>query len=291
MMAVIFVSCVDFLIMTETDGLSPLYCSLSDSLNIVESYTSNFKSSTQNDLLTIDETFTLNISREVSMSDTLTIVERFPSRVFDLLLIDTLGFVEAFTAYVNIPTVTETLVTTETFDVVVSKPSTDDLIIDETFTLNINRNLFCSDTLDVREGFSQFKPDPINSPPGYNTSTTTDPIIFKIGSRELSYRHYEFGNKQTLEFTRTNTRSKGGDLIIGPTQLEIETLNFTFLLLKEKECNDLQQFFRDTLGQQIEFRDHESKWWDGIVMNPDTQKVQTGRHTFTLQVTFEGVLQ
>lgn len=290
-MSVIFAGCVDFLIITETDHVSPLYLTVKDFLGTTETFDSNFKSSTQHDLFTVDETFTLNISRAVSMSDTIEFAERYPSRVFDLSAIDTMSWSEAYTLYLNTPTVTESLVATETFTAIVSKPTVDEVEFTESITLNINRNLTCSDVIDLREGYSQFKPDPVNAPPGYTNVTTTDPIVFKFGSRELNYRHYEFGNKQTVEFTRTNVRSKGGDLIIGPTKLEVETLNFSFLLLKEKECNDLQAFFRDTLGKEIEFRDHESQWWTGIVMNPDTQKVQTGRHTFTLSVTFEGGLQ
>ena len=48
-------------------------------------------------------------------------------------------------------------------------------------------------------------------------------------------------------------------------------------------------FFRTTLGKEIELRDHEGSWWDGVVLTPDAPRIQKGRNIFSLAVQFEGI--
>lgn len=290
-MAIIERSATDFLIFTEGDGLAPAYRGSSDRLDFVELFDSGQRKYDLFDVLTFNETYTRASDLNRSATDTLTFAERFLKNVSYRSASDVLNFSDTFQWYENFFTCGDTLTFTETYSFTISKSATDTLVFTETYGWTASRNFSCSDTLTFTEGYVQVQPDPWNPAYPIPNVTGNDPVVFKYGSTELTFRHYEFGNTESLEFTRVNRRTRGGDLLIGPITAQTETLNFTFNLCTQAQCDRLQKFFRDTLGREIEFKDHEGVWWDGVIMNPDTQKVQVGRNVFTISVQFEGARQ
>lgn len=282
---------VDLIIFTEASVTSPLYRDVIDALPITELVVHNQKNFVVFDGIAVGEANSYQLIRNRVGNDTITIVDSYKRGVVDRVGIDILIFAESHVKDINWYHSSDTLIFTETNTRTVSKPVNDTITFTETNSYTHKRNMSVTDTLTFTEGYTAYELDPYN--PWYTIPniTGTDPVILKSGVLEFSSRHYEFGNTEQLEFTRVSRETRGGDIITGPTTATIETLEFTFLQLSNALCNELQSFIRATLGKTVEFKDHEGVWWNGVIMNPETPTVQTGRHRFNVSIQFEGVRQ
>jgi hypothetical protein len=290
-MAVLERFAVDLIIFTEIDTVSPLYRHAQDDLLIVETYNHDQMNFGCRDNLSVVDFNSIQIIRHRAATDTITITDSYKRGVQDRAGIDTLIFIETFEVSEDWFHTSDTLTITETNDYTISTPVSDLIEFTESYDYNIIRNFSVTDEITITEGYNAYFPDPWNPSYTIPNITGTDPIMFRDGSLEYVSRHYEFGNTELVEFTRVIQESRGGDLIVGPITAQVETLNFNLLQLTESKCQELQEFIRTTLGKEIEFKDHEGVWWDGVIMNPGTNKVQTGRHKFTMSIQFEGTRQ
>jgi hypothetical protein len=104
------------------------------------------------------------------------------------------------------------------------------------------------------------------------------------------FRRPDLGNTDDLNFQRINRRSRGGDInIFRDTEwpkTETQSLKFTFT--KESDLRRLLNFIGFTLGQIIQYVDHEGVTWEGVIQNPTAEGTQTGRSIYEISIIFEG---
>lgn len=277
----------ELLTFTETVKTNPIGFVEAELLSFTEVSSNNLKSGGSSETLAFSESNILNKNQSVLGSDTLIFVESSSPRVYVQTFLEMLVFVEDQTLDVNLSQATDVLVFTET--VVANKiKTTSDLInFTESNALNKINNLVASDTLSFVEGDSRYKPTK-----KFVSETITvgsSDIRFKFGSRELTYRKYEFGNIENTNYSRINRKSAGGDLIVGAaSENTVTTLSFTIKELSCSDFDDLRKFLHDTVGELIEFRDHENVDWEGVVVTPNNGFNQISRSVYTASLEFQG---
>ena len=126
---------------------------------------------------------------------------------------------------------------------------------------------------------------------GVATLTLTHPFVTPTTTLVLT--NPNFGNTESLHFSRINRESRGGTLLIfrDPTWPERQALNITVDFLKEAQKASLLQFFQDSLGTEIGLLDNENRQWKGIVVNPDAEVTQVGKDNYSVTFEFEGEIQ
>lgn len=115
-------------------------------------------------------------------------------------------------------------------------------------------------------------------------------ITFTYKSINYQFRNPTIGNRDQLSFQRVNRRTRGGDLTIfrDTDWPKTEVLSLTFDFDKEEDYRRLLNLIKISIGDQINYLDHENKQWSGIIQNPDTEGSQAGLNSFQIQVLFEG---
>ncbi len=85
-------------------------------------------------------------------------------------------------------------------------------------------------------------------------------------------RNPEFGDRNTLTFTRINQTTRGGTLTVfaDPDWPKFQTLSVQVKALSDLAAAAVLQFLEDSLGQEIGLLDWEGRQWRGIITNPDT---------------------
>lgn len=277
----------ELLTFTESHSNNPFGRQVLDQLLFVETDHVNLKSRSGSDLLMFRESSILGKTLKKSGSDTLVFAEYASPRVYVFSEVENILFIENHNGYVG-DVGSDLLTFIETNDVQVVKVSSDTLVFVETDVLVKVRNLTGSDTLVFVEGNSVFKPTKkfIANPATLGSSD----IRLKFGSTQHTFRKYLFGNSESINYSRINRKSAGGDIIVAAASDNIvTTLAFTIRMLTCDDLAVLQQFLHDTVGQLIEFRDHENNNWEGVIVTPNNPQVQTGRNTYSLSLEFQGV--
>lgn len=101
-----------------------------------------------------------------------------------------------------------------------------------------------------------------------------DPIPSKtISLGGLVLRSPNLGNKDNYERTKINTKTRGGELLIGGPDFwpRSRIIELSFDTLKADEVNNLLSFLNDNLGKLIDFIDHENNHFSGIVITPSPE--------------------
>ena len=160
--------------------------------------------------------------------------------------------------------------------VTVARPVSHLFIMTSTATYTIRRNLSASNVLSLVNAVSGFKLDPRiilgEIPPIIPRSTVT----LEFGTRTLELPSPDFGNKDTIELTRINRYTRGGDLVVfrDPKWPKNETLTYTFSNLKESQSQALLQFIAASLGQDITIKDYDTRTWIGYIVTPNAEVLQ-----------------
>ncbi len=104
------------------------------------------------------------------------------------------------------------------------------------------------------------------------------------------FRRPNLGNTNDIAFQRINRRTRGGDITIfrDTDWPKTETLALKFTLTKEADLRRFLNFIQLTIGQIIQYVDHNGDTWQGVIQNPDAEGVQTGRSTYEIGIIFEG---
>jgi hypothetical protein len=117
-------------------------------------------------------------------------------------------------------------------------------------------------------------------------------VAFIHEERVYCFRRPIFGNGDDISFQRVNRRTRGGDLVIfrDIDWPKTEVLNLTFNFVKENDGHRMMELIRISVGDIVEYVDHENRHWEGVIQNPTAELVQTGRSRWTVNLIFEGDL-
>ena len=103
------------------------------------------------------------------------------------------------------------------------------------------------------------------------------PATMTFGSKTLTFKNIQYDNKDSVEHTRINRRSRGNNLIVfrDPRWPKTEVLTFKVYNMSEQLANDFLIFLTDSLAQPIEYVDYEGVKWTGFIINPEMEISQT----------------
>ena len=179
----------------------------------------------------------------------------------------------------------------------------------QTVVANVWRNLTASNTVEFKHGFSavQFRDGiPVRgneacdatklySPYSGGDTPVIRPVVpamerktdvvfytpigpFCTATDSLTLRTPNFGDRDRNKLARINRESRGGSLTVfrDPKWPKERTLVMDFSGIKDSEVDDVIAFLENTLGQQISFRDWNSRVWTGFITNPDSAITRTG---------------
>lgn len=191
----------------------------------------------------------------------------------------------------------------------VGKSVTQVIEFTQTVVANVWRSLTASNTIEFKHGFSavQFRDGvpvvgtegcdatklyapyaggdaPLIRPVSPTLSRKTDVIFFTpVGpicnaTESITLRTPNFGDRDRNQLARINRESRGGSLTIfrDPKWTKERTLVMDFSGIKDSEVDDILAFLENTLGQQVSFRDWNSRVWTGVIVNPDSAITRTG---------------
>ena len=207
-------------------------------------------------------------------------------------------------------TADNTIAFTQSADGVPGKSGTHTISFVQTVVANHWRNLTASSSITFAQGFSAttfrnglpiqgtgcdatktYSPfsggteTPLIRPvaPALNRKTDVE-FFYPTGpacsaTNSIILRTPNFGDRDRNQYSRINRESRGGSLRIyrDPQWPKVRTLVMDFSGIKDTEISDILTFLEDTLGQQIAFRDWNSRVWYGLIVNPDTAITRTGK--------------
>jgi hypothetical protein len=117
-----------------------------------------------------------------------------------------------------------------------------------------------------------------------------DHVTFTYDEKDYEFRRPEMGNVDEISFQRVNRNTRGGDLVVfrDDDWPRTEILNLNFVFVKEADGFKMMEFIKLSLGQLVLYTDHENRVWEGVIQNPDTELIQTGRSFWAVNLIFEG---
>lgn len=244
---------------------------------------------------------TLSLSQEVNRSLAL-------GSGTSLTASDTLSFTQKAIFPIDL-TGENTLTLTQTADGNPGKTGTQTITFTQSAVAAFNRNMTASNTISFSQGTSgvnfrnglpilgtgcdatkTYSPfsgggTPLVRPvaPALNRKTDVE-FFYPTGAvcsatTSIILRTPNFGDRDRNQYNRVNRESRGGSLRVyrDPQWPKIRTLVMDFSGVKDSEVSDILTFLEDTLGQQIGFRDWNSRVWYGLITNPDAAITRTGR--------------
>ena len=156
----------------------------------------------------------------------------------------------------------------------------------ETLNYALQRNPALVDTLNF-DGSASIYRDGTSTLASNQLASTF--VTFVCGNLSARLRPPEFGNSDSLTMRRVQRESRGKDLIIyrDPqwSYSEVFELQFTYILADD--AARFKQFVQATFGQPVQFTDHESQVWLGLILNEDFNIETAGRFNNTFSVKFE----
>ena len=138
--------------------------------------------------------------------------------------------------------------------------------------------------------------------PNFTPPDTTVPTLgqhklrltypFASPSLSLTLTNPAFGDKDRLNFNRINRETRGGTLIVyaDPKWPKTQTLAIQVDNMSPNQAEDMINFLRTTLGQEIGLLDWENRQWRGIVTTPDARITHVGRGDRSIAFEFQGRL-
>lgn len=137
--------------------------------------------------------------------------------------------------------------------------------------------------------------DPVSTTPpvlGDATLTLTHPRVSPTTTLEL--KNPEFGNDDSITWTRIDRQTLGGDRIIysDPAWANFEAFRLTVRNIDEQchaTIDDIVNFLNVSLGEEIGLLDWENRQWKGIISAPDSD-ITTEASGHTVTIVFEGEL-
>lgn len=114
-------------------------------------------------------------------------------------------------------------------------------------------------------------------------------VTFTYNGRSNQFRNPIIGNTDELSFQRVSRTSRGGDIIIfrDSEWPKTEVFNLTFDFDRDFDYQRLLNFIRESIGQIIQYTDHENNTWSGVIQNPEVAGQQSGLNNYQVNVLFE----
>jgi hypothetical protein len=114
-------------------------------------------------------------------------------------------------------------------------------------------------------------------------------VTFSWDNQNFEVNNPEFGDSDTLEFTRIARQSRSGDTIIyrDDEWPIIRSFGMTFLILKESDANQFRRLLRDTLGRVLAYTHIDTETYDAVILNPDTAIKQNGPSLYEVALKLE----
>lgn len=115
-------------------------------------------------------------------------------------------------------------------------------------------------------------------------------VRFQYQEIDFQLKSPEFGDTDTLEFTRINRRTRGNEIIVYRDTMwpSAQTLNMTFTLLDDVTKEKIFNLINRSIGKNIDFWDHEGFHWRGFITNPDMSVSDDSKNRKTVQLLFQG---
>lgn len=208
-------------------------------------------------------------------------------------------------------TASDLIALTQAADGVPGKSVTQELVLIQTVIANHWRNLTASNALALTHGFtyvqlrngipfaglnacdatktySPFSGGNLVPPvrPIAPTLTRKTDVLFYFPSgpicdatTSILLRTPNFGDRDRNQYNRVNRESRGGALTVfrDPKWPKERTLVIDFSGIKDSEVDSIITFLENTLGQLVGFRDWNGRVWFGLITNPDSAIVRTGK--------------
>lgn len=117
-------------------------------------------------------------------------------------------------------------------------------------------------------------------------------VSFIYRGKTYQFRNPDFGNRDELGFQRINRRTRSGDLILfrDSDWPKTEVLNLAFVFLSDSDAKQLLWLIKYSMGDTIQYRDHENRLWEGVIQNPNVDVNQSSRNKWVVNVILEGDL-
>jgi len=118
-------------------------------------------------------------------------------------------------------------------------------------------------------------------------------VVFRHQGKEFEFQAPEMGNRETVEYVRISRESIGGDRQVfrDPNWPFIQKLFINFNVCTEAEIFKIRNLIKASLGSFLEYRDHNAKWWDAFITNPQTAISQSGRMGYEVALELEATEQ
>lgn len=153
--------------------------------------------------------------------------------------------------------------------------------------IETGENLECIYAPQVGTGSFPIEPVISKSP----TMTLTWPFVSP--TLTVTIRSPEFGNRDQLEYQRIRRETIGGELTIfrDPKWPQSQILTMEVLNICGDDLEDLLDFFKQSLGDDVGLLDYEGRQWKGIILTPEADKTEISKDRYSLSFEFQGELQ
>lgn len=179
----------------------------------------------------------------------------------------------------------EDVTVTDTLTAEVAKSIVETQVINETVTNNKIMFRDITETAAVAETVGSIN-NRICEP---YTQTNTGSVIFTATPYTVTLPTPEFDNGEEFDWNRVIGQTRGLDLIVYRNDQwpSTQTLAYTWNKLKESDKVALVNFLKQTVGRVVTLTDYENRMLQGVIINPDTEFVQSTRNYYTVSVRFE----
>lgn len=107
----------------------------------------------------------------------------------------------------------------------------------------------------------------------------------------MQFRNPKFGNTFTIDNNQVIHRTLGGTLnVISSTNWPtIQSFSVQYEALSKAMIDDFIAFYLDSIGEEIEYTDHEGRIWNGMITTPNLLISQSGDDCrYETSFSFEG---
>lgn len=259
---------------------------LGDSLVFRETISSNFQYSTLSELLRFSDTALVQLTRAVSLSDSLVFTDTTVPRSYSVTAADFLILADVLDRPLH-GAISEQFVLSDV--AVMSKgylAGPDALVFAESYTARLSRVLGPSDSLALSDSFSSVLVNKLaaDQPAGYVPSGELYTVHLVDSVENVEVRNPDFNDTETIRYKRINRTTRGYTSIIRGIAgwPPFKTKKYTFSYLQISDVNRIRQFCRRNIGRPFTLTDMYGTTYSVIVQNPEFESAQQGQEKYSI---------